>query len=57
MTYLERQQQHRKTLAASYGQIKQNWPDNETKTKMLELITASIELIELRIKALRKELN
>ena len=57
MTYLERQQQHRKNLAASYGMIKQRWPDDELRKHMLELIQLSIELVELRIKNLKKELH
>ena len=57
MTYLERQQLHRKNLAASYGMIKQRWPDDELRKHMLELIQLSIELVELRITNLRKELN
>lgn len=57
MTYLERQQLHRKNLAASYGQIKQKWPDDELRKNMLELLQLSIELVEMRIANLRKELH
>lgn len=57
MTYLERQQLHRKNLASSYGQIKQKWPDDEIRKQMLELIQLSIELVEMRIASLRKELH
>lgn len=44
-------------MVAMYGKVKQTWPRDEVQKQTLAVIESTIELIELRIVAAKKELH